>query len=410
MSDIFEKYGLSRVVNVSAKETAWGAARVHPEVIGAAASILPHALDLGQLHRAASAVIAEAAGGEAGFVTGCTAAGIAVSVAACMTGLNLALVEQLPDTTGMKDEVIVQKGHECNFGARISQMIRIPGARVVEVGTATDCARFQVEGAINENTAAAVYVVSHHTVQVGQLDLAAFAEVCRAKGVPVIVDVAGEYDWPGVLEVGADLVIWSAHKTMGGLTAGVIAGRADLIGACYFNERGIGRPMKAGKEGIIGTLAALERWAGQDHAAIERNVRRRVDLARGKLAGTRGLSFEIEPDPVGQPVVRLAIHVDPGAAGLTAFDLAQGLAKGDPKIVVYSLDVERGHVLANFGQIDEPEIDLVCARIKKIVAQAKGGAGPSHPPQRHDLVLAGLHAFPGSPPNKKQKAPKRAAE
>lgn len=408
LTDPFERYGLTRVVNASARETAWGAAPVSPEVIAAAAAILPHSVDLGELHRAASALIAEVTGAEAGFVTGCCAGGITLSVAACMTGPNLARVEQLPDTTGMRNEVVLQKGHECNFGARVSQMIRLSGARVVEVGTATDCARFQLEGAITPQTAAGVFVLSHHTVQVGLLDLSAFAEVCHARGVPVILDAAGEYDWPGFLRAGADLVIWSAHKAMGGLTAGVIAGREELIRACCFNERGIGRPMKAGKEGIVGAMAALERWVRLDHAHEAAEVRRKVELARSKLEGTKGLTLEVRPDTSGQPIVRLAVHVEPGAAGLTAFDLGQALAKGEPKINIYALHAERGYLLMSVVNLDDEGVDFVCRRIRGIVEAAKGSAARVHPPARHDLVLKGLHAFPGRPP--KARTGRKAAE
>ncbi|MGE4221299.1 MAG: aminotransferase class V-fold PLP-dependent enzyme, partial [Alphaproteobacteria bacterium] len=252
MTDLFVKYGLRRLLNLSGKETANGAAETPPEVVAAVAAILPESVDMLDLQAAASAVIARVAGSDAGFVTGCVAAGLSVSVAACMTGTDIVKVEQLPDTAGMKNEVILQKGHDVHYGSRLSQKLRLPGARVVEVGTATDCAQYQLRGAIGPQTAAAVFVWSHHCVLPGLLDLRAFASVCREAGVPVIVDAANEYDWPGMLAMGADLVIFSALKAARGPTAGVIAGREDLVRACMFQERGIGRPMKAGKEGVIG--------------------------------------------------------------------------------------------------------------------------------------------------------------
>lgn len=393
MNDLLREYGLRRVINLSAKETAWGASQVPPDIAGAALSVLPHNLDMAELHRVASARIAPVAGGEAAFVTGCCAAGIAISVAGCMTGTDLARVEQLPDTAGMKHKVVMQKGHECHFGARVSQMIRMTGAEVVEAGTSTDCARFQVDGAIDGDTAAGVFVISHHTVQVGLLDLAAFCDVCHARGVPVIVDAAGEYDWPGILRH-ADLVCFSAHKTAGGLTAGIVAGREELVRAAYFQERGIGRPMKAGKEGIVGAMAAMARWAGLDHAAEAAEVRRKVGRAVAALSGLRGVTLEQRPDTVGQPVVRAAIHVDPAQAGLTAFDLSRELAAGDPKIVIYNLHVDRGYLLLDVRNVDDGTLDFCCARIRAIVESAAAHAPPTHPPARHDLLLESMRAWP----------------
>ena len=90
-----------------------------------------------------------------------------------------------------------------------------------------------ISGAIGARTAAAIYVVSHHAVGFGQIGLAEFARVCHAHGVPVIADVASEYDLKGFLGAGADLAIYSAHKFLGGPTAGIVAGRKDLVRAAF---------------------------------------------------------------------------------------------------------------------------------------------------------------------------------
>ena len=106
------------------------------------------------------------------------------------------------------------------YGAPVEQAIRLTGAKVVPVGTATYARPYHLEGAIGPRTAAAVYVVSHHAVGFGQIALAEFCRICRAHGVPVIADVASEYDLKGFLAAGADLAVYSAHKFLGGPTAG----------------------------------------------------------------------------------------------------------------------------------------------------------------------------------------------
>jgi uncharacterized pyridoxal phosphate-dependent enzyme len=391
MSEIFERFAIRRVINASGTETVHGASRASSRVVEAVAAILPHWIEMSELQRAASESIARTTGAEAGFVTGCTAAGIAVAVAAAMVGDDLYRAEQLPDTTGLKNRVILQKGHEVAYGSTVTQMIRLVGGVPVEIGTATGCAAYQLDGAIDDRTAAAVFVQSHHTVQSGLLDLKSFCEVARKRGVPVIVDAAAEYDWPGMLRAGATAVIFSAQKAPAGTTAGVIAGTRDFVRACYVQERGIGRPMKAGKEGVAGAIAALDQWRETDHAAVARAEAQRLDRAEQMLRNIRGLRLEREPDPPGNPFERLMLHVDPRVARISAFQLGQALAAGKPKIVLRTLHADRGYLLLDVRRIDDAELDLVVGRIRETMAAVPPDAVPDlHPPTGGDLTRRGL--------------------
>jgi L-seryl-tRNA(Ser) seleniumtransferase len=391
--DFFARHGLRRLVNVSGKETANGAAQVPPEVAGQVLSMLGESVDMLELQAAASAVIARVTGGGAGFVAGCVAAGLCMSVAACMTGADMAKVEQLPDTAGMRDEVILQKGHNVGYGGRLDQQIRLTGAGLVEIGTATECSHYQLRGAIGARTAAAIYVVSHHAVLADMIDLRSFCAICHEQGVPVIVDAANEYDWPGMFAAGADVVVFSAHKAPRGLTAGVVAGREDLMRAVLFNERGIGRPMKAGKEGIVGAMAALELWERTDFAAERAANRAKLDLAASLLGNVRGVRTAIEPDVVGQPVDRLGIVIDAAEAGITAREVASRLSGGDPKIVIYPLRADLGKLLLDTRAVDEATLREVCARIMDILRTPSGRADFATQ-RRGDAALAAMRRWP----------------
>ena len=198
-ADIRTRLGVRPVINVSGTMTSLGASIVVPEVVEAVSAILGEFVEIDDLQRKASAVIARLCGAEAGFVTASCSAGITLGVAGAMTGSDLAAIERLPDTTGLKNEVVILAGHMVSYGAPVEQAIRLAGARVVPVGQATSAHAYQLAGAISERTAAAVYVVSHHTVQYGMPPLAEFAEIAHVKGVPVIVDAASEYDLRGML-------------------------------------------------------------------------------------------------------------------------------------------------------------------------------------------------------------------
>ena len=127
------------------------------------------------------------------------------------------------------------------------------------------------------------------------------AAICHARGVPVIVDAASEYDLKGFLAAGADLAIYSAHKFLGGPTAGIVAGRKDLVRAAFLQNCGIGRGMKVGKESIVGAMAALEAWERRDHAAVRARERGYLELWLERLARPAGLAAADRSGPDGQP-------------------------------------------------------------------------------------------------------------
>jgi len=315
--------------------TALGASSVSAKVVEAMADILPKFVDMVELQRDACRMIQRVIGSEAGFISACSAAGIAIGVAACMTGSDMAKVEQLPNTTGMKNEVLLQRGHSVWFGGSIPQMVRLPGAQVVEFGDATRTGTYQMEGAITDQTAAALYVVSHHTVQYGLIKLESFARVAHAHGIPVIVDAASESNMKVFFERGADLVCFSGHKFLAAPTSGIVAGRADLIEACLFhNYHGIGRSMKVGKESIVGATVALEHWDNLDHKALLKEQTQILDSFVKGLSGISGLTITLEPDPAESPITRLKVAVDTDSIGLDAFGMAHELKQGDPSIFV----------------------------------------------------------------------------
>src|SRR5690606_26801237 len=132
----------------------------------------------------------------------------------------------------------IQTGHLVNYGHPVEQDIRLTGARVVAVGSVNSVGQAQLDGAIGPATAAALYVVSHHCAPDGQLPFADFARVCHARGVPVIVDLAAEYDLTGYLAAGADVTIHSVHKFLGGATAGIVAGKKAAVRAAFLQSNG----------------------------------------------------------------------------------------------------------------------------------------------------------------------------
>lgn len=340
--DIRRALGLRPIINASGTMTVLGASIMVPEAIAAMTAIAGEFVEMQQLHQLASEAVAQATGAEAGFITASCASAITLAVAATLTGDRLLAIERLPDTTGLKREVLVQLGHMVGYGASLEQTIAMTGARVVPVGTVSMARDYQLEQAITENTACAVFVVSHMTVQYAMLSLEQVCRICHAKGVPVIVDAASEYDLRGFLARGADLVVYSGHKFLGGPTSGIVAGSRALVRAAALQNQGIGRGMKVGKESIAGVIAALQAWGRRDHQAIRARERQALDLWLQVLAPSADVHGRLVPDPTGNPLDRLRVTVRPDSAW-TARRLADALAAADPPVMVRDYQTDLGY-------------------------------------------------------------------
>jgi L-seryl-tRNA(Ser) seleniumtransferase len=344
-----EKIGVwlkkNRVINLSGTMTSIGASIINEDAAEAINQCFEVFIDMDALQAKASQCISEIVGSEAGCITACTASGICISIAATMTGMNLGLAEELPDISRVhKSEVVIQKGHVVSYGSNISQKIRLTGAHPVEVGTSNLSSPYQLNNAINESTCAAIWVVSHHTVQSGLIGLQTFIKICRDRNIPVIIDAASEYDLRTFINLGASIVIYSSHKFLGGPTAGILAGNEHLIRSAYMHQTsGLGRAMKVGKESIVGAIAALNRWKNLNHRNGQKLEYARLLKIRNGLASFPELVCEESPDPTGNPITRLRVSVDPIQPSLKIETIAEMLRSRKPSIIVRDHHVDLGY-------------------------------------------------------------------
>lgn len=369
--NFYEKYGVRKVINVSGTMTSLGGSCVRNDVVEEVSNVLSKWVEIDSLQERANQVIAKVTGAEAGFVTACAAAGITLGVAACMTGKNIGKVAQLPDTRDMKNEVILQKGHSINFGAKVSQMIRLSGAKCIEFGSLNGTSGFEMKEVINENTAAAVYVVSHHTSQFGMVPFSQFLEIAHENKIPVIVDAAAEYNFANFISRGADLVTCSGHKFLFGPTSGLIAGKRDLVEACHLHKLGIGRAMKVGKEGIVGLIAALKAWENRDLEREHEETCVKAKKVCNQLEEVNGINAIPVEDPTGNPVTRVQVNVNTKEAGIDAFILANELKEAKIPIITRSHHAEEGYFQLEMRFINDNNIDYICTEIKTILNKSQ---------------------------------------
>lgn len=289
---IYERIGVQPIINGRGATTAVGGSLMWPEVIEAMAQASQAFVEIDLLNRKVGEKIAEVMGTEAGYVTSGSAASMALAAAACIAGSDPVKIWRLPDSAGMKNEIVIHRSHRLNY----DQMYRAAGAKLVEIGVPFETECWELAAAINERTAAVAFHDSRNTGP-GTLDFPTVVEIAHGRGVPVIVDAASTV--PPIDHLrrwakwGADLVIFSGGKGIRGpQDSGLLGGRADLIEAARLNgspNAAIGRGMKVSKEAMAGLWQALELFMTHDHAAdhaahlrqaetIRRGVEHRTDV------------------------------------------------------------------------------------------------------------------------------------
>ena len=357
---IFQELGLPRIVNASGRMTALGVSTASEKTAQAMKEASQNYVDIAGLMDAAGKRIAEFTGGEDACPTAGAAAGIAVAVAGCIAKGSIAVTQRLPESSGLPNQVILQKGHSVNFGAPVPQMIALGGGKVVEVGSANHTLKEQVSDAICPETAALMYVVSHHCVQKGMVSLPDMVEIAHRHNLPLIVDAAAEEDLRKYVAMGADLVIYSGAKAIEGPISGFVTGNAELIASCKMQSYGIARPMKIGKEGIVGLLAALEGYVSRDTAAIKQAEKAKIDYLFQQLSQLEGLECSITRDSAGRDITRLQVKVIEAKAHLSCAEMITALEAGEVSIRT------RNHH-ANLGIIEIDPRPLMADDEKRIV-------------------------------------------
>jgi L-seryl-tRNA(Ser) seleniumtransferase/D-glucosaminate-6-phosphate ammonia-lyase len=236
------------------------------------------------------------------------------------------------------------------------------------IGSRTNVPEELLGLALHDGTpvAALLYVQSHHSEQERMVGLERCVALAHEVGAPVIVDAAAEEDLRRYVALGCDLATYSGGKAFGGPTVGFIAGRRDLIEACEAQTRGIARPMKVGKEQILGLLVALERYEAADEAA-ELERRRRVNaVVCAALDGVATASASIHLDEAGRPIERVAIRAVDGAFEVR--ELVAFLESGSPSIRSRNHHLDEGVVFLDPREVTEEQAGVIAGRLREYFA------------------------------------------
>ena len=371
--DVYRELGLRPVINFQGTYTSIGASKQGPELFEAQAQAAREFVVLEELQDAIGARLSKLIGTEDAMVSTGAAGAIAIGTYACVAGADPKNIKQLPDISGMKSEVIIQKVHRNGY----DHTARSAGVKIVEVEGAE-----QLRNAIKPKTAMVYHLggTPRDREWKNHVEVKDVLAVTKPAGVPVMVDAANMLPpWKNVEElasIGTDLICVSGGKHISGpQCSGVLAGSKDLIHAAWLNSNphsdSNGRAMKVGREEMIALWLAVERYAKLDFPAIERESKAQADWLEGRLKKIRGLRLSRVPFERTRKVHRVVVKWDESQLGLATKQLKQQLLEGEPRIAVAG-NGKQGIQLTVFMN-DRGDEKIVARRITEIFKAAGRG-------------------------------------
>jgi D-glucosaminate-6-phosphate ammonia-lyase len=362
--DVLRELGVRPCINAAGTYTALTGSLMPPEVVAGIQAASRHFVRLNELQDAVGKRIAELLKCPAAMVTAGCASALSLATAACVAGSDVERIRRLPDTTGMKNEVLLQRSHRVAY----DHAIRNAGVRLVEVETADELA-----AKISEQTAMLFFLNTADSQ--GKVHHEEFVALGKKHNVPTLIDAAA--DVPPVenlfrfTKLGYDLVAFSGGKGLRGpQSSGLLLGRQDLIAAAKLNNSpnsdSLCRTNKVNKEEIVGMLIALELFLKRDHAAVWKEWEARCQRIVTALSEFKDVRTEVQVPKGANAVPHLHITWDYERRKLTASQMADRLRSGEPSIEV--VPGSRRELVVGVWMLEPGEDAIVAERIRSILA------------------------------------------
>ena len=365
--NVYEELGVTTVINGQGTMTVLGGSLMRPEVEAVMALAGRHFVSIPDLEVAAGKRITEMLKLPAGYgaiVTSGAAAAMQSGLAGILTGDNPKFIEQIPDLTGMKSEVIIQKSHRNPF----DHQLRTTGVKLIVIET-----REELHKAVNPNTAMMHF--SNFANADGQIKGDEWVKLGKEFGIPTFIDAAA--DTPPVshlwdyANMGYDLIAFSGGKAIRGpQCAGLLVGRKDLVSYALLNnsphEDTIGRSQKVGKEEIVGMVKALECYLNEDHEALNKEWQGRLEAISAKVSTLPSVTTSYFLPDMANHVPHMEIKWDPQRIKISFHDAAMALRKGTPSIVL-SAGERRGALSLNSFMLQPGEEKIIADTVYELL-------------------------------------------
>lgn len=367
MKDVYEIYKVKRVINASGKMTILGGSRVANEVSDACRVGAANFFEVKDLLDKTGAYIANLLQVEDSYIVSSATSGIAQCVAASIAGEDFYKILHLHAQPFDRNEIVLAKGHNVDFGVPIEVAIQMGGGCVVEAGYANSCLAEHVESCITDRTAALFYVKSHHCVQKNMITIATMKDIAKAHNLPLIIDAAAEEDLRTYYEQGGDAVIYSGTKALAGPTSGLIVGRRDFLSHVKAQSKGIGRIMKVGKESILGLVKAIEIYVEQPSRSLLQQETRFATFHE-KMNKLLGITCRCIQDSAGREIIRseVTFHKD---CLISAKIASQKLKEGELRIYTRDYRANIGILEIDIRDVSDEELLLIYDKLKQILEE-----------------------------------------
>ena len=365
----YDELGVTTVINCEGTLTMLGGSLPHPELEAVMTLAGRHFVSIPELELAAGKRIAEMLKlpeDYTALVTSGAAAAIQSGLAGILTGGNEALIRQLPDLTGMKSEVIIQKSHRNPF----DHQLRSTGIKLIEIETVE-----QLRDAVNERTAMMHF--SNFANAAGQIKVEEWVKLAKQYNLPSMNDAAA--DTPPVshlwdyTNMGYDLVTFSGGKAIRGpQCAGLLIGRKDLVANALLNnsphEDTLGRSQKVGKEEIVGMVKALELFLAEDHEALAKEWQDRLERISREINKIPGVSTSFFVPDIANHVPHMSITWEEARFSLTPQQASKLLRSSKPSIVMGTGEGRPGLAMNSF-MLQPGEDKIVAEQLSRLLRE-----------------------------------------
>ena len=374
--NIYDEIGVKKIINTLGNSTVLGGNTPSGEVKDAIESASNNYVSMQELTDTCRKLVADLIGSESALITPGAASALTLATAGAMTGTDRTLIEQIPDTTGMKNEVIIQTQLRVPY----DKAIEVAGAKLIEVGSPEKTSIEHITNAINNNTLAIHYLPGGESVassgkHTNALDIETVIKIAKDNNIYVIVDAAGQVyptdNLTKYIKMGADAVAYGA-KYFGALNGtGILVGKSEIIEAARLHSfigfefeklRSIGRSMKMDKEDVIAVYVALKQWMTMNHEERIEIAEKKALLLKDKISSVSNISIS-EPDISGT-TIGLKITLNENCP-FNADQLSEKLASGNPSI--WARGDDNTSVIFRMGTVNEEDLDIVADKLKEIL-------------------------------------------
>lgn len=376
--EVYKKLGVKPVINAQSWVTVLGGSIMRPEVLRAMDDASTVFVDMVELNKSAGKIIAKVCNSESGLVTNGCASALVLMAAACMTGDDDKKVEKLPESSGMKNEIIIFKGQR----NRYDKAFETSGAKLVEFGSLENVTEKDLVNSITSQTCAVAYVIMPFSKK--GIGLKKTIEIAHKYNIPVILDAAAEVpprsNLSKFINMEVDMVAFSGGKGIGGpQSTGILAGKEKFINAAFKNSLNlhssiacIGRPMKVSKENIVGLVTAIELYMDADEQFEYKSWRNKSEYIVNKLKSIPNLKILIEDTPTDRQGPQPVLYFERNWNGKSPEKIRQEMIEEDPPIYLGiggNTTGFRGEINIVMTNVMDGEEKIIAERLNRILRE-----------------------------------------